>query len=93
VTSQADKRQRLLEKALDEKDAKLADLQTEIKNLEEDCRGLLVDVNRLKGVVDETQDGTEFVKKDIKKLSGSFLFLNTSIRGKSITNVRNFSKC
>jgi regulator of replication initiation timing len=70
ATSQVERKQRQLEKIMDENDVKWTGLQNELKDSQDESRALTLEISKLRLLLDESESGVDMVKKDNKKLAG-----------------------
>ena len=70
IANQAEKRQRLFDKTVDDWKRKVQDLQHELEQSLTDGRGNAADVYRLKAQLDESHDSTEAIRRENKHLAG-----------------------
>jgi len=70
IASQAEKRQRIFDKTVDEWKRKVADLQAELDNAHAESRGSAAEVYRLKSQLEEYSDNIEALRRENKNLSG-----------------------
>ena len=69
--AQSEKRQRQLEKQVDEGEAKIVQLQAELKDSEVDYRAIVGEMSKLKIQIDDSEGATDAVRKEVKKLTGA----------------------
>lgn len=69
IASQAEKRQRIFDKTIDEWKRKVADLQAELDNSHAESRGSAAEVYRLKSQLEEYSDNIEALRRENKNLS------------------------
>ena len=70
IANQAEKRQRLFDKTIDEWKRKVADLQSELDNAHAESRGGAAEVYRLKAQLEEYSDNIDALRRENKNLSG-----------------------
>jgi len=70
ATSQAEKKQRQLEKLLEDSDGKINDLMNELRESGDASRGLSNEITKFKLQLDDANSGIEMAKKESKKLAG-----------------------
>lgn len=72
VASQSDKKQRQLEKTIDELENRLSGVSAELRNSEEQVHSLTADLAKAKMDVEEESANTEQSRRETKKLAGKF---------------------
>ena len=73
IASQAEKRQRQFDKAIEEWQQKCTDLQSELGNASSESRANAAEVFKLKAQMEETHDTIEALRRENKNLSGTLL--------------------
>jgi len=68
-----EKRQRQFDKAVEEWKLRLGELQAELEKSQKETRIQVVEVQRLKGLAEETHELSETLKKENKRLTGQNL--------------------
>ena len=71
IASQAEKRQRQFDKAIEEWRQKCTDLQSELDNTSGESRANAAEVFKLKAQIEETHDTIEALRRENKNLSGT----------------------
>ena len=70
IASQAEKRQRQFDKAIEEWRQKCTDLQSELDSASGESRANAAEVFKLKAQIEETHDTIEALRRENKNLSG-----------------------
>ncbi len=72
IASQAEKKQRVFDKTIDEWKRKAVDYQAELENSQLESRGNAAEVYKLRSQLDESLDNVEAIRRENKNLSGKY---------------------